>query len=291
MVYRFMQNNKDRYTITEMTSLCGVSRSAYYRWVKRGISDRREQADAALVEKLRAIQKEHHGRYGAPRIQAELRRRYGLRVSRKRIAKLLKKHGLNAKMRRKFIPTTNSNHGLPVCENILNRDFHASVPGEKWVSDITYLRTAEGWLYLTMVLDLFDRKIIGWAFSNDMTAEHTTVPAFAMACMTRRLRTGLIFHSDRGVQYCAVSFRNKLNDGGATVRQSMSRKGNCWDNASAEAFFKTLKSELDTLDGKHPASEVQQSVFEYIETYYNRKRLHSALDYSTPAAALCAKVA
>ncbi|GHT67331.1 hypothetical protein FACS1894110_12640 [Spirochaetia bacterium] len=162
--------------------------------------------------------------------------------------------------------------GLPVCENILNRDFHASLPGEKWVSDITCLRTAEGWLYLTMVPDLFDRNIIGWAFSGGMTVEHTTVPAFGMAVMNRRLRTGLIFHSDRGVQYCAASFRNKLNDGGVTVRQSMSRKGNCWDNACAETFFKTLKSELDTLDGKQPASEVQQSVFEYIETYYNRKR-------------------
>ena len=291
MVYIFMLNNKDRYTITEMTRLFGVSRSAYYRWVTHGVSDRWERSDAALVAVLRAIQQEHHGRYGAPRIQAELRKEYGLRVSRKRIAKLLKKHGLNAKRRRKFIPTTNSNHGLPVCENILNRDFHAAEPGEKWVSDITYLRTAEGWLYLTMVLDLFDRKVIGWAFSGDMTAEHTTVPAFTMARVNRRPQTGLIFHSDRGVQYCVASFRHKLNDGGATVRQSMSRKGNCWDNACAETFFKTLKCELDTLDGKQSAEEVQQSVFEYIETYYNRKRLHSALDYSTPAETLCVKAA
>jgi transposase InsO family protein len=141
-----------------MTSLFGVSRSAYYRWAKQGISERREQSDAELVEKLRAIQQEHHRRYGAPRIQGELRRRYGLRVSRKRIAKLLKKHGLDAKRRRKFIPTTDSNHGLAVCENILNRDFHAASPGEKWVPDITYLRTAGGWLYLTILLDLFDRR-------------------------------------------------------------------------------------------------------------------------------------
>jgi transposase InsO family protein len=223
-------------------------------------------------------------------MQVELRKR-GIGVSRKRIAKLLKKHGLNAKRRRKFIPTTNSNHGLPVCENILNRDFHASLPGEKWVSDITYLRTAQGWLYLTVVLDLFDRKVSGWAFSEDMTAEHTTVPAFVMACMNRRPRAGLIFHSDRGVQYCAVSFGNKLNEGCPTVRQSMSRKGNCWDNACAESFFKTLKSEVDTLDGNQPASTVRDSVFEYIESYYNRKRLHSALDYSTPTEALSVKVA
>ncbi|GHT92519.1 transposase [Spirochaetia bacterium] len=291
MVYMFMLNNKDRYTITEMTDLFGVSRSAYYRWVTQGVSDRRERSDAALAVILRAIQKEHHGRYGAPRIQAELRRHYGLRVSRKRIAKLLKKHGLNAKRRRKFIPTTNSNHGLPVCENILNRDFHASVPGEKWVSDITYLRTVQGWLYLTIVLDLFDRKIIGWAFSEDMTAEHTTIPAFGMAVMNRRPHSGLIFHSDRGVQYCAVSLRTHLKEQCPTVRQSMSRKGNCWDNACAETFFKTLKAELETLDGKQTAQAVQNSVFEYLETYYNRKRMHSALDYSTPVETLCEKVA
>jgi transposase InsO family protein len=268
-----------------------VSRSAYYRWAKQGISGRREQADAELVEKLRAIQQEHHGRYGTPRIQAELRMRYGLWVSRKRIAKLLKKHGLNAKRRRKFIPTTNSNHGLPVCENILNRDFHAASPGEKWVSDITYLRTAGGWRYLTVVLDLFDRKVIGWAFSEDMTAEHTTIPAFGMACMNRRPRSGLIFHSDRGVQYCAASFRTHLKEQCPTVRQSMSRKGNCWDNACAETFFKTLKAELETLDDKQTAQAVQHSVFEYIETYYNRKRMPSALDYSPPVEALCEKVA
>jgi transposase InsO family protein len=291
MVYRFMLNNKERYTITEMTGLFGVSRSAYYRWVKQGISGRREQADAELVEKLRAIQANHHGRYGAPRIQEELRKEYGMRVSRKRIARLLKKHGLNAKRRRKFIPTTNSNHGLAVCENILNRDFHAASPGEKWVSDITYLRTLQGWLYLTTVLDLFDRKVIGWAFSEDMTAEHTTVRAFGMAVINRPPRPGLIFHSDRGVQYCAASFRATLKEGGAGVRQSMSRKGNCWDNACAETFFKTLKAELETLDGRHTAQAVQNSVFEYIETYYNRKRMHSALDYSTPLEALCEKVA
>jgi transposase InsO family protein len=290
MVYMFMLNNKDRYTITEMTEVFGVSRSAYYRWVRQGVSDKRDRADAELVAVLQAIQKEHHGRYGTPRMQVELRKR-GIRVSRKRIAKLLKKHGLNAKRRRKFIPTTNSNHGLPVCENILNRDFHAAGPGEKWVSDITYLRTVGGWLYLTVVLDLFDRKVIGWAFSGDMTAEHTTVPALAMALMNRRPQAGLIFHSDRGVQYCAASFRATLNEGCPQVRQSMSRKGNCWDNACAESFFKTLKSEVDTLDGKQRASEVRDSVFEYIESYYNRQRLHSALDYSTPAEALCVKVA
>jgi transposase InsO family protein len=224
-------------------------------------------------------------------MQAALRKDYGMRVSRKRIAKLLKKHGLNVKRRRRFIPTTDSNHGLPVCPNLLNREFGAAEPGRKWVSDITYLHTLEGWRYLTTVLDLCDRKVIGWAFSDDMRTEHTTVPALAMAGMNRRPQEGLIFHSDRGIQYCAASFRDRLNGLCPTVRQSMSRKGNCWDNACAESFFKTLKSELKTLEGKHGALEVRDSVFEYIETYYNRKRLHSTLDYSTPVEALCKKAA
>jgi transposase InsO family protein len=277
--------NKDRYTVTEMTGLFGVSRSAYYQWEKQGVSDRRERGDTELAEKLRALQEEHHGRYGAPRLQIELRKQ-GIRVSRKRIGKLLRKHGLNAKRRRRFVPTTQSNHGLPVCENLLNRDFGAAEPGRKWVSDITYLGTTEGWRYLTAVLDLGDRKVIGWAFSDDMTTEHTTVSALAMACMNRRPREGLLFHSDRGVQYCAALFRDRLEELCPTVRQSMSRKGNCWDNACAESFFKTLKTELETLDGKHSGLEVRDSVFEYIESYYNRKRLHSALDYSTPAEAV-----
>jgi transposase InsO family protein len=159
------------------------------------------------------------------------------------------------------------------------------------VSDLTYLRTSEGWRYLTVVLDLFDRKVIGWAFSNAMTTEHTSVPALTTARINRRPREGLLFHSDRGVQYCAASFRDRLHALCPAVRQSMSRKGNCWDNACAESFFKTLKTELETLDGKHGALEVRDSVFEYIESYYNRKRLHSALDYSTPAEAVCKKVA
>jgi transposase InsO family protein len=194
----------------------------------------------------------------------------------------MKENGLNAKGRRKFIPTTNSNHGLSTCENILNRDVSAAGPGEKWVSDITYLRTLGNWLYLTAVIDLYDRKAIGWSFSTDMTAEHTTVPAPAMACMNRRAQAGPVFHSDRGVQYCAAFFREKLRELCLSVRQSMSRKGNCRDNACAESFFKTLKQELETLDGRHSAAEIWQLVFMYIGAYYNRVRMHSALYYKAP---------
>jgi transposase InsO family protein len=169
----------------------------------------------------------------------------------------MREHGLNARHRRKFIPTTNSRHGLPVCENLLNRRFHAERDGQKWVSDITYLRTVGGWVYLTVVLDLYDRKVIGWALNADMETAHTAIPALNMAFSNRTPCEGLIFHSDRGVQYCAKSFRDYLGEWRPSVRQSMSRKGNCWDNACAETFFKTLKRELETLGGKHSAAEVR----------------------------------
>jgi transposase InsO family protein len=171
-----------------------------------------------------------------------------------------------------------------VCENILNRQFHAEKCGQKWVSDISYLGTTEGWIYLTVVIDLYDRKVIGWALSSGMETRETTVPALGMAEKNRSPQEGLIFHSDRGLQYCSQGFVESLRRCCATVRRSMSRKGNCWDNACAESFFKTLKGELETLDGRHSEAQVRQSVFYYIEAYYYRVRLHSALDYVAPNA-------
>jgi len=275
-----------------MARILGISRSAYYRWEKGGGRGLREREEAELEAILRTICiEEHHYRYGWRRVQAELRDTYGRRVNHKKLVKLLRKYGLNARGRRKFIPTTNSNHGLGVCENLLNRDFRAAGPGEKWVSDITYLRTTAGWLYLTVVLDLYDRKIVGWAFSGTMEAGATVVKALEMAYGNRKPQPDLLFHSDRGVQYCSNIFRETLKQLCPTVRQSMSRKGNCWDNACAESFFKTLKRELETLDGKQTAVAVRASVFHYIEVYYNRKRRHSALDYGTPMNVVLEKVA
>jgi transposase InsO family protein len=282
MAYQFMRTNRGRYTIREMAGLFGVSRSAYYKWVREGVSQRREKADAELLRLIRGIVEEHSRRYGSPRVRQELLKVYGKRVSLKKVARLMRENGLNARRRRKFIRTTDSRHSLPVCENILNRDFHATGGGMKWVSDITYLRTAGGWIYLTVVLDLYDRKVIGWAFSGDMETGHTATAALEMAVKNRIPEDGLIFHSDRGVQYCAGGIRDVLWERCPAVRQSMSRKGNCWDNACAESFFKTLKRELETLDGRHSTSEVRQSVFMYIESYYNRIRMHSVLDYVAP---------
>jgi len=264
-----------------MTELFGVSRSAYYKWVKNGVSTRKQEADAKLLSIIRAIVNEHEKRYGSPRVHKELQNR-GIRVSLKKVARLMREHGLNARKKKKYVRTTDSKHNLPVCENVLDRDFHAEKPGQKWVSDITYLRTIVGWLYLTVIIDLFDRKVIGWSFSHNMETANTTIAALKMAVKNRKPEKDLIFHSDRGVQYCAQSFRTLLREMCHTVRQSMSRKGNCWDNACAESFFKTLKTELETLEGRHPEEEVRQSVFMYIESYYNRIRMHSVLDYIAP---------
>jgi len=282
MAYEFMKANQKQYAIKEMAGLLGVSRSAYYQWVRDGVSQRRKIADAELVDLIREIVEKHNRRYGSPRVRKELWVKYGKNVSLKKVARLMRENNLNSRRKGKFIPTTDSKHTLPVCENILNREFHAEKPGQKWVSDITYLRTIIGWIYLTVIIDLFDRKIIGWALSNSLETIHTTVPALTMAVKNRTPQEYIIFHSDRGVQYCAQLFRDILQKYCPQVRQSMSRKGNCWDNACAESFFKTLKVELETLDGKHSEGEVRQSVFYYMESYYNRLRMHSVLDYVAP---------
>ena len=206
MAYQFIQANKGRYTVKEMAGLLGVSRTAYYQWARNGVSQQHETADDELLRLIREIVAKHHRRYGSPRIRRELRDVYGKRVSVKKVARLMRENGLNARRRRTFIRTTDSKHTLAVCENILNREFHAEKGGQKWVSDITYLRTVNGWVYLTVVLDLYDRKVIGWALSAGMEAADTAIAALEMAVKNRTPEDGLIFHSDRGVQYCAQSF-------------------------------------------------------------------------------------
>ena len=280
----FMHENSKKQSVAKMARECGVSRSGYYAWRARGISGH-EREDAELLELIGKIfWEEHQQRYGSPRVWEELREQYGRKVSRKRVERIMRENGLISRRRKKFVVTTNSKHTLAVSENILNRAFSSGGPGEKWVSDITYLKTSSSWLYLTTVLDLWDRKIVGWAFSNDLSASNVW-SAFEMAVGNRTPKEGLLFHSDRGVQYCSEEFRTRLKKLVPTVRQSMSRKGNCWDNACAESFFKTLKRELDdVLDGRHPKELVRTSVFEYIEGYYNRRRRHSALGYAIPVA-------
>jgi len=276
-----MKKNKDRCSVARMAKELGVSRSGYYAWEKRKPS-RHEQKDMELLFLIMQIFKKHHRRYGSPRVWEELKV-LGIRVGRKRVERLMRERKLTARQRRKWINTTDSRHGLSTADNILNREFKASFPGEKWVSDITYLRTDKGWLYLNAVLDLWDRKVIGWSMSEELTAKQTCL-ALEMAVMNRPPREGLIFHSDRGIQYCSDEFRSTLKRLCPSARQSMSRKGNCWDNACAESFFKTLKTELDILKKGGRVKEVKTAVFEYIEAYYNRCRRHSAIGYAIPIA-------
>ena len=276
-----MKEHKYLYAIAKTAKVLGVSRSGYYAWEQRKTS-RHEEIDLELSNLIRQIFKEHRGRYGSPRVWEELKG-LGWRVSRKRTERLMREQGLKAKRRRKRVKTTDSRHSLPVAENILNRDFRALYPGAKWVSDITYLRADSGWLYLTVIIDLWDRKVIGWSISEDLTAK-SVCRALLMAVWNRQPGKDLIFHSDRGVQYCSEEFRRTLYRLCPAARQSMSRKGNCWDNACAESFFSTLKTELVELERRRNKNQIKTAVFEYIEIYYNRRRRHSALGYAIPVA-------
>jgi transposase InsO family protein len=279
----FMQQYQGQYSVTKMATDLGVSRSGYYAWINRKPSQR-EIEDRELLRLIVQIFEEHKCRYGSPRIWRELVEEFNWRISRKRVARLMRENKKQAKRKRKGVKTTESHHSEPVSANVLARDFHASRPGEKWVSDITYLRTLCGWMYLTVIIDLYDRKVIGWALSDSLEASESTVPALRMAVNNRFPRKGFIFHSDRGVQYCSQLFRRALYTACPSAQQSMSRKCNVWDNACAESFFNTLKWELDILDGKRSKKEVRLGVFEYIEMYYNRRRRHSALGYAIPLA-------
>ena len=205
-----------------------------------------------------------------------------MKASRNRVARLMHKEAIRSIMYKKYrVQTTDSAHDYPVAKNLLNREFTAEKPGQKWVSDITYIPTDEGWLYLTTVLDLADRKVIGWALSDSLKAVDTSVAAWRMALKNRAIQGQLLFHSDRGVQYACTEFQTQLK--GLPVIQSMSRKGNCWDNAVAESFFKTFKSELVNHVKFKTRAEARLATFEYIEVWYNRRRRHSSLHYQTPA--------
>lgn len=260
-----------------MCNVFDVSRSGYYVWLKQPES-RKTQEDQVLSEVIKEIHLESHRTYGSPRIHEELLRR-GKRHGRNRIARLMRKDGLRAKTRRKFKATTNSKHDLPIAPNLLDRDFTPERPNQVWVADITYIWTGEGWLYLAIVLDLFSRAVVGWSMSERMTKK-LVIDAFTLAVKRRNPPPGLLHHSDRGSQYASKGFQSLLLKYGVIC--SMSRKGNCWDNAPAESFFSTLKRELVFLCQYFTRAQARQSIFSYIERFYNRKRIHSTLGYRTP---------
>lgn len=276
-----MADYADQYPISKMSEVFKVSRSGYYSWLGREPSKRAKQNER-LRRLIHAAWQESDKRYGSPRIYNQLKND-GCTASRPRIARLMVKMGIASRIRKKWIKTTHSTHGWPVAANLLDRNFTPEGLGKVWVSDITYIRGEQGWMYLTTVMDLGDRQIIGWSLSNGMSAKETSIAAFEQATKRRPPGKNLIFHSDRGVQYACDDFTEKLDE--HSITQSMSRKGNCWDNAPAESFFKTLKHELDMPVYFQSYQQARSAIFEFIEIWYNRKRLHSALDYQSPVQA------
>ena len=278
MIFDFMKNHEKIFPIEKMCQVLQVSSSGYYRWKTKIISNRVQRMNQ-IKEKITSIYFESKQRYGSPRISMELQS-LGFKISRVTVAKYMRQMGLKSKLSKKFKVTTDSTHNYLVVENILNRQFTPCLPSKAWVSDITYIHTKEGFLYLTTVIDLYDRKIIGWSLSETMSTQDTILSAWRMATRNRNVEQGLIFHSDRGVQYANNKFANVLNSY-KKITRSMSRKGNCWDNAVAESFFKSLKIELIYGNKLISKKQMKLEIFEYIEIWYNKKRRHSALKYAT----------
>ena len=260
-----------------MCKVLKVSRSSYYSWLVRKLG-KRDIENNKLSDRIKKIYESSKRTYGSPRVTIALLEE-GLHVSRPRVARLMKKQKLQSIIRKKWIVTTDSKHKYPVVDNKLNRDFNVTRAGRVWVSDITYIKTSQGWLYLTVIIDLYDRKVIGWAFSRSLKAVYTTIPAWRMAIRNRPITQELIFHSDRGIQFACNEFKDLLSAYTLVVR-SMSRKGDPWDNAVAESFFKTLKVELIYQNSYKTFKEAELSVFEYIEAWYNGNRIHTTIKTS-----------
>ncbi len=261
-----------------MCRIFNVDKSSYYHWIKAGCIIQR--VDAKLNELIEIAFIQGRQNYGARRIKDRLQQLYGLIVSRKRIGVIMKDLGLVAKVKKRYkVNTTDSNHNLPIAPNVLNRDFYASSPNQKYVGDITYIPTNEGWLYLATVIDLYSRKIVGWSMDDTMKVSLVN-DALKMAMTSRKPPKGLIWHTDRGSQYASCAHKDLLQK--YNITQSMSRKGNCWDNAVAESFFHTLKTELVYHEIYETKAQANQSIFEYIEVYYNRQRMHSANNNLSP---------
>lgn len=280
MKYQFIHEHRNTWPIMLMCRVLDVSRSGYYNWRQRPVSAR-QMADEELKVVIKSVHEESRGCYGVRRVYWRLRQ-LGWRCSRKRVARLMRQLGLRGKKKRRYRPqTTDSDHTLPIAPNRLERDFSATAPNQKWCGDISYIETLEGWLYLAVVIDLFSRRVVGWAMSPKID-RFLVLDALEMAVKRRKPSKGLIFHSDRGSQYASTDFRATLADHG--ILASMSRKGNCYDNAPSESWFSTLKGEC--VDGQvyETHAIARTDLFDYIEVFYNRQRLHSTLGYLSPLA-------
>jgi transposase InsO family protein len=273
-----MVTEKAPYGIAPMCRVLDVTRQGYYAYV-RSLESPRLAEEIALRERVAKVHAESFGTYGSPRIVKQLRRE-GAPASKRRVERAMRAAGIVGVQRRRHKTTTRANPAHPAEPNVLDRNFTASRPDERWVTDITYVWTDEGWCYLSVILDLYSRGVVGWQLSSSLS---TALPldTLARALMRRRPSVGLLHHSDRGCQYTSRDYRLALAEHGITV--SMSRRGNCWDNAVAESFFATLKTELVYRRRWKTRIELRNGLFEYIETFYNRRRLHSSLNYRTPA--------
>jgi putative transposase len=278
MSFRFIEDHRDTYPVRLMCAVLEVSPAGYYAWRERPVS-KRTKSTATLLAAIRQAHRDSCGRYGSPRVHAVLRRQ-GRGASRGRIERMMRRHGIRAIMAApRRVRTTDSRHDLPIAPNLIARDFTAEAPNRVWLADITYIPTAEGWLYLAAVMDLFSRKIVGWAMRDHMQVELASA-ALMMAIQQQQPQAGLIHHSDRGVQYAAHAYRNALTSAGITA--SMSRKADCYDNAPMESFFHTLKTELVHHRDYTTRAEAQRDIFAFIEGFYNRTRLHSGIGYIAP---------
>jgi putative transposase len=278
MTFRCIDRHRRRWPVAVMCDTLAVSTAGYYAWRHRPVSHHRQRRDE-LTAQIRTVHTEVKARYGSPRMHAELvARGHGCCVN--TVARLMRQAGIAAKTNRKFRHTTDSNHGRPVAANVLDRQFTPEVPNEAWVSDITFIPTREGWLYLAVVEDLYSRMVVGWAMAARMTSR-LVVDALGMAVQRRLPDAELLAHSDRGSQYASDHYQQLLARHCITC--SMSRRADCWDNAPMESFFASLKKELVHHEDYQTREEAQASIFEYIEVFYNRQRRHSTLGYQSPA--------
>ena len=275
--YELVDSEKAAFPVAALCEAVGVSRSAYYAW-QSSTPSARELANERLLAEIRSIHVENEARYGSPRIVDELRDR-GHKVGKHRVARLMRENGIWARMRRRFRHTTDSKHKLPVAPNLVEQNFTTTAPNQAWVGDITYVWTAEGWAYLAVLLDLYSRRVVGWAMRKSLSRE-LAVSALRQALTRRRPPHGLVHHTDRGSQYASQEYRGLLHQHGA--RCSMSAAGNCYDNAVAESFFATLKKELVHGCAFETRSEAYDAISDYIENYYNAKRRHSAAGNQSP---------
>jgi transposase InsO family protein len=277
MRFEFMREHAGEFCIEKMAEVLGVCRSGYYDFLRRKTSTRAKENEG-LLKQIKAIYKSSRGVYGSPRIHRELRNR-GERYSRRRVAKLMKRERIQAKMRKSWKVTTRLNKKAEISPNYLDQNFEVEAPDRAWVSDITYVATQEGWLYVAIVMDLFSRKIVGLSMGERLQTELVT-KALKQALMGREIKEGLMHHSDRGSQYTSKEFKELAARHG--IKLSMSGKGHCFDNAVAESFFHTLKTEHTNFHNYRVREDAKNSIFEYVEVFYNRKRLHSTIDYLPP---------